>query len=70
MRPDSFPRLYCSAFLSPYAAAPADTSSNNTRESETHLLSTLEDMGLRASAHELMTSLGACRALVEKRGLS
>ncbi|BEJ12785.1 hypothetical protein CspHIS471_0212450 [Cutaneotrichosporon sp. HIS471] len=44
--------------------------SNNSHQSETRLLSTLGDMGLSASPQELMTSLGACRALVEKRGLT
>ncbi|CAK9785746.1 hypothetical protein CC85DRAFT_276659 [Cutaneotrichosporon oleaginosum] len=52
------------------ARVPFVLCSNNTRESETRLLSTLGGMGLRAAPHELMTSLGACRALVEKRGLT
>ncbi|BEI82087.1 hypothetical protein CcaverHIS002_0212470 [Cutaneotrichosporon cavernicola] len=52
------------------ARVPFILCSNNSQQSETRLLSTLGDMGLHASPQELMTSLGACRALVEKRGLS
>lgn len=44
-------------------------SSNNTKESEPRLLKKLGAMGLSATQDELITSIGACRALCEKRGL-
>ncbi|WVF66971.1 hypothetical protein IAT40_001714 [Kwoniella sp. CBS 6097] len=44
--------------------------SNSTKESSASLLGKLKDMGFRAEKEELMTSLGACRQLVEEMGLS
>ncbi|KAK8861516.1 TIGR01458 family HAD hydrolase [Kwoniella newhampshirensis] len=43
--------------------------SNSTKESSASLLKKLRDMGFRAEQEDLMTSLGACRQLVEDRGL-
>ncbi|OCF57998.1 HAD hydrolase [Kwoniella mangroviensis CBS 10435] len=42
--------------------------SNSTKESSSQLLSKLGEMGFRASQEELMTSLSACRQLVEEKG--
>ncbi|OCF40562.1 HAD hydrolase [Kwoniella heveanensis CBS 569] len=43
--------------------------SNSTKESSASLLGKLKEMGFRAEKDELMTSLGACRQLVEEKGL-
>ncbi|WVQ94644.1 hypothetical protein IAU59_001724 [Kwoniella sp. CBS 9459] len=43
--------------------------SNSTKESSASLLAKLKDMGFKAEKEELMTSLGACRQLVEEKGL-
>ena len=49
--------------------ADAQTSSNSTKESTASLLGNLQTMGFEAEERELLTSLGACRALVDQRGL-
>nr|XP_019050290.1 HAD hydrolase [Kwoniella bestiolae CBS 10118]OCF29220.1 HAD hydrolase [Kwoniella bestiolae CBS 10118] len=45
-----------------------DTSSNSTKESSSQLLSKLGEMGFKAEKEELMTSLSACKQLVEEKG--
>ncbi|WWC97041.1 hypothetical protein V866_003918 [Kwoniella sp. B9012] len=42
--------------------------SNSTKESSSQLLSKLGEMGFKASQEELMTSLSACKQLVEEKG--
>ncbi|WWC87800.1 TIGR01458 family HAD hydrolase [Kwoniella dendrophila CBS 6074] len=43
--------------------------SNSTKESSNHLLYKLGELGFKAEKEELMTSLSACKQLVEKREL-
>ncbi|WVN85771.1 TIGR01458 family HAD hydrolase [Cryptococcus depauperatus CBS 7841] len=43
--------------------------SNSTKESSANLLGKLKQMGFKADKEELLTSLGACKMLVEERGL-
>lgn len=45
------------------------SSSNNTRDSSERLLEKLSGMGFTVKRDEVMTSLGACRQLVDDRGL-
>ncbi|WVR03886.1 TIGR01458 family HAD hydrolase [Kwoniella sp. DSM 27419] len=52
-----------------HAKIPFIFCSNSTKESSTSLLGKLRQMGFKADRDELMTSLGACRQLVEERGL-
>ncbi len=54
LRRAKFPLVFCS---------------NSTKESTRHLLKGLGDMGFDVKEKELLTSLGACRALVEQRKL-
>ncbi|WVQ64829.1 uncharacterized protein L199_002998 [Kwoniella botswanensis] len=42
--------------------------SNSTKESSSQLLSKLGEMGFKASQEDLMTSLSACKQLVEEKG--
>lgn len=57
------------AILDTVTLAELPRSSNNTKESTNALLEKLRGMGFTAHRHEIMTSLGACRQLVEDRGL-
>ncbi|WVQ78711.1 hypothetical protein IAT38_000798 [Cryptococcus sp. DSM 104549] len=43
--------------------------SNSTKESSASLLGKLQKMGFEAKEEELLTSLGACKLLVEEKGL-
>lgn len=52
-----------------YLYAKTNRSSNSTKESTRSLLGNLQEMGFEATDKELLTSLGACRTLVEQRNL-
>ncbi|KAL7419818.1 hypothetical protein Q5752_005734 [Cryptotrichosporon argae] len=51
------------------AGVPFIFCSNSTKESDAHLCAKLRDMGLAVAPRELLTSLGACRQLVDAQSL-